>query len=36
MRKILLDHGFLEDVEYDSINIEPVLKYSSLNVILSS
>ncbi len=28
MRKILLNHGFLEDVEYDSINIEPVLKYS--------
>ena len=28
MRKALLDRGFLEDVEYDSINIEPVLKYS--------
>jgi len=28
VRKLLLDRGLLEDVEYDSINIEPVLKYS--------
>jgi hypothetical protein len=27
-RKALLDRGYFEDVEYDSINIEPVLIYS--------
>ena len=28
IRKLLMDRGYLEDVEYDSINIEPVLTYS--------
>ncbi len=28
LRKILLDHGYLEDAEYDAINVEPVLIYS--------
>jgi hypothetical protein len=28
VRRLLLDRGYLEDVEYDSINIEPVLIYS--------
>ena len=28
VRKAILDRGYLEEVEYDSINIEPVLIYS--------
>jgi hypothetical protein len=28
VRKALLDRGYLEEVEYDSINIEPVLIFS--------
>ncbi len=31
-RKKLLDRGYLEEVEYDAINIEPVLIYSKSNI----
>ena len=32
MRKKLLERGYMEEVEYDAINIEPVLIYSKSDV----